>query len=175
MADGSTIDVAIIGGGINGASIYHHLCEQGHRVIILDKGDFASGTSQASAMWVWGGLLYLEKLDLPTVWKMCADRDRMLADMPQNIAMRRFRFCISKGDGRSAAKMQLGLMTYRLFSALRRGSARGALRTASPIPRSLRNRRRRPRERSLESPSMCTPRGGIGRASSRGLASCLSL
>ena len=43
-------DVAIIGGGINGAALYHQLCNEGYRVLLVDKGDFACGTSQASAM-----------------------------------------------------------------------------------------------------------------------------
>lgn len=55
IAQRETFDATIIGGGINGASLYHHLCQKGYRVLLVDKGDFAGGTSQASAMMVWGG------------------------------------------------------------------------------------------------------------------------
>jgi len=48
-------DVLIIGGGITGASLYGELCRHGWRTLLLDKGDFASGTSQSSGMMVWGG------------------------------------------------------------------------------------------------------------------------
>ncbi|MCI0413514.1 FAD-dependent oxidoreductase [bacterium] len=57
LLSNNVFDVAIIGGGINGASIYHSLCSKGYKVLLVDKGDFSSGTSQASAMMAWGGLL----------------------------------------------------------------------------------------------------------------------
>jgi len=60
----TVFDVAIIGGGIKGAHIYHQLCEAGYRTVLLEKGDFASGTSQASCMMIWGGLLYLANWDI---------------------------------------------------------------------------------------------------------------
>ena len=56
---GNNFDITIIGGGINGASLYNKLVQEGYRVLLIDKGDFASGTSQASGMMIWGGLLYL--------------------------------------------------------------------------------------------------------------------
>ena len=45
----TVFDVAIIGGGVNGAAIYHELCRRGASVCLVDKGDFAGATSQASA------------------------------------------------------------------------------------------------------------------------------
>lgn len=50
-------DVLIIGGGVSGACLFHHLAGEGYRVLLIDKGDFASATSQSSAMMIWGGLL----------------------------------------------------------------------------------------------------------------------
>jgi glycerol-3-phosphate dehydrogenase len=44
------VDVAILGGGVNGACLYDALCRQGYRTLLLDRGDFASGSSQASGM-----------------------------------------------------------------------------------------------------------------------------
>jgi glycerol-3-phosphate dehydrogenase len=43
-------DVTILGGGINGACVYDNLCRRGYRVLLLDKGDLASGTSQAPSL-----------------------------------------------------------------------------------------------------------------------------
>ena len=63
-------DAAIIGGGITGASLYDRMCREGYRVLLVDRGDFGSGTSQASAMMIWGGLLYLRQLDFGTVWNV---------------------------------------------------------------------------------------------------------
>ncbi|MCU0781825.1 MAG: FAD-dependent oxidoreductase, partial [Akkermansiaceae bacterium] len=42
------LDVLVIGGGISGAPLYHELCRRGYRTAIIDRSDFASGTSQAS-------------------------------------------------------------------------------------------------------------------------------
>ena len=46
-------DVAIIGGGISGACLYDRMCREGYRVLLVDRADFGSGTSQASAMMIW--------------------------------------------------------------------------------------------------------------------------
>ena len=70
----TVFDIAIIGGGINGAAVYHQLCSQGYRVLLVDKADFGGGTSQASAMFIWGGVLYLRNLELLTVAKFCLSR-----------------------------------------------------------------------------------------------------
>ena len=51
-------DVVIIGGGVMGAAVFDQLADAGRRVLLVDGGDFAGGTSQASAMLIWGGLLY---------------------------------------------------------------------------------------------------------------------
>ena len=53
-------DVAIIGGGINGAGIAVELSLRGFSVALVEKNDFASGTSSASSKLVHGGIRYLE-------------------------------------------------------------------------------------------------------------------
>ncbi|HEB68560.1 MAG TPA: FAD-dependent oxidoreductase, partial [Desulfobulbus sp.] len=85
-------DIAVIGGGINGACLFDLLCRRGYRTILLEKGDFAGGTSQASAMMIWGGLLYLRNLDIPSVISFSRSRDQMIRNMTEWIAPRRFRF-----------------------------------------------------------------------------------
>lgn len=85
-------DIAVIGGGINGACLFDLLCRRGYRTILLEKGDFAGGTSQASAMMIWGGLLYLRNLDIPSVISFSRSRDQMIRNMTEWIVPRRFRF-----------------------------------------------------------------------------------
>ena len=53
-------DVLILGGGITGAGIALDAALRGFRVALIDKGDFASGTSSVSSKLVHGGLRYLE-------------------------------------------------------------------------------------------------------------------
>lgn len=71
-------DVVILGGGINGACLYDTLCREGYKVLLIDKNDFASGTSQSSGMMIWGGLLYLRNFDLSSVFQLSCDRDQIV-------------------------------------------------------------------------------------------------
>ncbi len=118
--EGNVFDVAIIGGGINGVCLYHRLCSNGFRVALLDKEDFAGATSQASAMMIWGGLLYLRNWDLPTVWRLCAARDRMLCEMSDWVKPRRFRYIPSKNGRRGSTFMRAALQFYWLLGGCRR-------------------------------------------------------
>src|SRR5260370_28957235 len=58
MAD---FDLAIIGGGINGAGIARDAAGRGIRVLLLEQNDLASATSSASTKLIHGGLRYLER------------------------------------------------------------------------------------------------------------------
>jgi len=112
--------VAIFGGGINGACVYHQLCRQGHRVLLLDRGDFACGTSQTSAMMIWGGLLYLRNMDFLTVHHLCRDRDRMIEEMPDWVVARALRYLPLHNGGRNRFVTYGALWFYWLISLLRR-------------------------------------------------------
>ena len=90
--EGRIFDAAVIGGGINGASAFCELARRGHSVVLLEKGDFAGGTSQASSMMVWGGLLYLKQLDFGLVRRMCYARDRMIDQEHAWVRARRYRY-----------------------------------------------------------------------------------
>ncbi len=64
-------DVLIIGGGINGAVAAAVLSARGAKVALIDKGDFASFTSQNSSNLVWGGIKYLETFEFSLVRQLC--------------------------------------------------------------------------------------------------------
>lgn len=104
-------DVAIIGGGIKGAHIYHQLCEAGYRTVLFEKGDFSSGTSQASCMMIWGGLLYLANWDIATVWKLSSARNALIRAMPSCIRKHTFRYY----------PHSISPLKRRLFQAIFRG------------------------------------------------------
>ncbi len=110
-------DVVVIGGGINGVCAYHHLCKQGFSVLLVDKGDFAGATSQASAMMIWGGLLYLRNWDLLTVRRLCTSRDRMQREMGDWIKPRRFRYI--PVHSRRSALAHAALYIYWLLGGCR--------------------------------------------------------
>jgi glycerol-3-phosphate dehydrogenase len=113
-------DVLILGGGITGASLYSELCRQGWRTLLLDKGDFASGTSQSSGMMVWGGLLYLRAGDVLTVLRLCRSRDRMIKELDGWTAPASFHYIPSLKDGPSSLYIGVGLGLYWLLGAGRR-------------------------------------------------------
>ena len=71
-------DVLIIGAGINGAGLFRDLCEQGLRCLIIDKGDFGSGTSAAPSRLIHGGLKYLETGELRLVAESTYERNLLL-------------------------------------------------------------------------------------------------
>jgi glycerol-3-phosphate dehydrogenase len=113
-------DVIVIGGGVTGAPIYHELCRQGYRTAIIDKGDFASGTSQASGMMIWGGLLYLKQMDIFTVRKLCKARDQLLEAYPDAITNKLFRLLLPKQNRQSSWSMMMGLYLYWLLGDIER-------------------------------------------------------
>ncbi len=112
-------DAVIIGGGITGASLYDRMCREGYRVLLVDRGDFGSGTSQASAMMIWGGLLYLRQLDFGTVWKLSRARDDLIVAPGSLARTQRFRY-IPALDRGNAFQIRAALWLYWLLGRRRR-------------------------------------------------------
>jgi glycerol-3-phosphate dehydrogenase len=75
-------DLIIIGGGINGASIARDAAGRGLRVMVVEKGDIASGTSSASTKLIHGGLRYLEHYEFGLVRKALKEREVILRAAP---------------------------------------------------------------------------------------------
>lgn len=91
-----TFDVLILGGGINGAVCASALTSMGARVALIDKGDFASYTSQHSSNLVWGGIKYLETMELALVRKLCVARNHLITSYPANVKEIRFFVTLAK-------------------------------------------------------------------------------
>lgn len=83
--DGGSFDVLVVGGGINGAVAAAVLAARGASVALVERGDFAGFTSQASSNLVWGGFKYLENYEVRLVRKLCVSRNRLLHAYPTNI------------------------------------------------------------------------------------------
>lgn len=119
-ADQAVFDVAVIGGGVNGASLYHDLCRQGWRTLLIDQQDFAAGSSQASGMMVWGGLLYLQVGDVLTVARLSRARDRMIDELQDWTDAALFRYIPSRKGGMPSPLIGAGLGFYWLLGGGRR-------------------------------------------------------
>ncbi|MBX4892188.1 glycerol-3-phosphate dehydrogenase/oxidase [Rhizobium bangladeshense] len=80
------VDVCVIGGGINGISVFRELALQGLKVLLVEKHDYCSGASSALSRMVHGGLRYLENGEFKLVQESLVERDRLLRNAPHYIA-----------------------------------------------------------------------------------------
>ncbi|MBX5156816.1 glycerol-3-phosphate dehydrogenase/oxidase [Rhizobium sp. NZLR3b] len=80
------VDVCIIGGGINGISVFRELALQGLNVLLVEKHDYCSGASSALSRMVHGGLRYLENGEFKLVQESLVERDRLLRNAPHYVA-----------------------------------------------------------------------------------------
>jgi glycerol-3-phosphate dehydrogenase len=113
-------DVLVIGGGINGAGIAREAALRGLKTALVDKGDFASGTSSRSSKLIHGGFRYLETGDFGLVFEASRERDllrRLLA--PHLVKPLRFFFPAYRRSSLPLWKMRLGLAIYDVFAAFR--------------------------------------------------------
>ena len=108
MAD---FDLAVIGGGINGAGIARDAAGRGLRVVLLEQNDLASGTSSASSKLIHGGLRYLEHGEFRLVRTALAEREIMLRAAPHLIRPLRFVLPLNP-QRRSPLLLRLGLLLY---------------------------------------------------------------
>src|SRR5215469_8200718 len=76
------LDVLVVGGGITGAGVALDAAARGYRVGLIERGDFASGTSSRSTKLVHGGIRYLPQLDVPLVREALIERGRLLRNAP---------------------------------------------------------------------------------------------
>ena len=74
---GHTFDVVVIGGGMAGAGIARDAALRGYRTLLLERKDFAFGTTSRSSKLIHGGLRYLELFDLGLVRESLAERERL--------------------------------------------------------------------------------------------------
>jgi glycerol-3-phosphate dehydrogenase len=108
MAD---YDLAIIGGGINGAGLARDAAGRGLRVLLVEQNDLASGTSSASTKLIHGGLRYLEHRAFKLVRESLAERELLIRMAPH--AVRPLRFVLPAYPGpRSALLLRIGLFLY---------------------------------------------------------------
>jgi glycerol-3-phosphate dehydrogenase len=75
-------DVLVIGGGITGAGVALDAASRGLRTALVEKDDFASGTSSKSSKLVHGGLRYLQQREFRLVYENLAERQRLLDNAP---------------------------------------------------------------------------------------------
>lgn len=113
---GSEFDLIVIGAGINGAGIARDASLRGLRVLLLDKGDVASGTTSWSTRLIHGGLRYLEHGEIGLVRESLQERERLLKIAPHLVQPFPLLIPIYRGDKRGPLMIRAGMMAYDALS-----------------------------------------------------------
>lgn len=123
--DSTGYDLVIVGGGITGSYAALDAAQRGFRVALIEKDDFASGTSSKSSKMVHGGLRYIEQGNLPLVRHSLLERQRLRKNAPHLIQRLPFLFPVLSDNGvfdpRLAAGFEALLWTYDLAGGWREG------------------------------------------------------
>jgi glycerol-3-phosphate dehydrogenase len=112
----ASVDLAIIGGGINGAGLAAQAAFSGLSVALFEKGDFASGTSSKSTKLIHGGIRYLEQGRFSLVFEGLHERKRLIESAPHLVHPISFLLPSYKGDKIPAWKLKIGLWLYDLLA-----------------------------------------------------------
>ncbi len=112
--DESNYDILIVGGGITGAGAFLEASRKGYKTILVEKGDFASGTSSRSAKLAHGGIRYLRYLHFGLVREALLQRDYLLKTYPHLVKPLRFLYPIYS----TSLKIQvfLGMAVYQILN-----------------------------------------------------------
>jgi len=133
-------DVVVVGGGITGAGVALDAATRGYSVALVERADFASGTSSRSSKLVHGGLRYLQNFDLGLVREALLERQLMVALAPHLV--RPLPLVVAAFEGAHPDRMVgMGLNLYDVMSVdrdrlrTRRGKrARGERAQAAATP-----------------------------------------
>lgn len=119
----SRFDVLVIGGGITGAGVALDAASRGLSVALVERDDFASGTSSKSSKLIHGGLRYLQQGDIRLVYQALRERQRLLRNAPHLVSVLPFLIPVLTKDGPVSRKIAKALR-----SALWMYDATGGLR-----------------------------------------------
>jgi len=114
-----SFDVLVIGGGITGAGVALDAATRGYSVALVERADFAGGTSSRSSKLVHGGLRYLQNFDLGLVREALVERQINVNLAPHLV--RPLRFVVPAFDGQRLDRvMGVGLNAYDVMGLRRR-------------------------------------------------------
>ena len=112
-------DILIVGGGITGAGIARDASMRGYSVALIDKGDFASGTSSKSSKLVHGGVRYLELFEFGLVFEASRERRTLWQIAPHLAQPLPFLFPVYRDARWPAWMVNTGLWMYDALSLFR--------------------------------------------------------
>jgi len=121
-------DLIIVGGGISGACLLWDSTLRGMNTLLLEKGDFASGTTQATSKLIHGGLRYLKNFEFGLVRESLRERRLLGRLAPHSVRPMPFLHAIYKGAKPGRLALGVGLWLYDLLSFDRNRSVPAHLR-----------------------------------------------
>ncbi|MCU0619723.1 MAG: glycerol-3-phosphate dehydrogenase/oxidase [Gemmatimonadaceae bacterium] len=125
LAD-ARVDLLVVGGGITGAGIARDAAMRGLTVALVERDDWASGTSSRSSRLVHGGVRYLEHGHLHLVFEASRERRTLLRLAPHLVRPLRFTWPVYAGARVPRWKLRAGLALYDALALFRNvGRARG--------------------------------------------------
>jgi glycerol-3-phosphate dehydrogenase len=122
---GEAFDVVVIGGGITGAGVALDAASRGYSVAIVERADWAIGTSSRSSKMVHGGLRYLQSFDLGLVREALLERQLLVQLAPHLVYPTPF-LVPGLGAQRRSRRIGVGLNLYDVMATTRVGQARRA-------------------------------------------------
>jgi glycerol-3-phosphate dehydrogenase len=129
---GQSFEVVVIGGGITGAGVALDAASRGYSVALLERGDYAIGTSSRSSKMVHGGLRYLQNLDLGLVREALLERQLMVQLAPHLVYPTPF-LVPALGDERRDRRLGIGLNMYDVMATTRVGRSRREMRSSKEV------------------------------------------
>ena len=111
-------DVIIIGGGITGAGIALDAASRGMKVALLEKADFASGTSSKSTKLIHGGLRYLKQFEIGLVKEVGRERAIVHQLAPHLVRPEKMLLPLIKGGTYGTITTSAGLLIYDLLAGV---------------------------------------------------------
>jgi glycerol-3-phosphate dehydrogenase len=120
---GERFDVVVIGGGVTGAGVALDAASRGYTVALVERDDYAIGTSSRSSKMVHGGLRYLQNFDLGLVREALLERQLMVQLAPHLVYPTPF-VVPTLGDEKRSRTIGIGLNMYDVMATTRVGMSR---------------------------------------------------
>jgi glycerol-3-phosphate dehydrogenase len=126
---GAHFEVVVIGGGITGAGVALDAASRGYSVALLERDDYAVGTSSRSSKMVHGGLRYLQNFDLGLVREALLERQLLVQLAPHLVYPTPF-LVAALGEEKRDRKVGIGLNMYDVMATTRVGRGRREMRSS---------------------------------------------
>ena len=125
-------DLIIIGGGITGISVAREAASRGLKTVLLERGDFGSGTSAATTKYIHGGIRYLEQYDVAVVRESLRERRILALGAPHLVEQTRFIMPAWRWSKPPTALIGAGVLLYDTLAFDRNLRAPDSLRIPHP-------------------------------------------